>query len=77
MQAELHVVVRQAGEEEEEEEEEGGGEVTWRGGCCDEEVWLVARETLVEELAVQKKPSVERKKGRLAMVVPVISEEMG
>jgi hypothetical protein len=30
----------------------------------------------VEELAVQKKPSVERKKGRLAMAVPVVGEEM-
>ena len=31
----------------------------------------------MEEMPVQKKPSVERKKGRLAMVVPVVGEEMG
>ena len=58
-------MVRRAGEEEEEEKEEDEGEVTWRGSRRDEEVWLVAQETLVEELAVQKKPLVERKKGRL------------
>jgi hypothetical protein len=38
---------------------------------------LVAQETLVEELVVQKKPSVKRKKGRLATVVPIVSEEIG
>jgi hypothetical protein len=79
LQAELHVVVRRAGEEEEEEQEQEQerGEVTCRGGRGDEEVWLVAQETLVEKLAVQKKPSVEKKKGRLAMMVLVIGEEMG
>ena len=70
-------MVGRAREEEEEEEEEEEGRLPGVGVVMMKRSdWLLGRSWL-KSWRCKKKRLVERKKGRLAMVVPVIGEEMG